>query len=944
MRIQHCSAQRSDERSPPASSVSNTQARQQNQSTAPHWGRDLSARGAGGDGVTTQAVPREISNQWAKTKRDSGHADAWHPLLLHMLDVAACADAILAREPLSTRERFAAALGLSWGAARPWLLLIIACHDLGKACPAFQCKWKNLSGLDTGPSPDTTANHAFVSQLEVQELLVKLAWPEETAELIADAVGCHHGERASPTTLDQLAGSSRALGKPAWYDVRRSLFEALRAVLKPAAAPTKPTLSGPEFMLLAGLTSFADWIGSNEVFFPFGKPKDCEDLAAWFADRRAHNAENALDQIGWLPRLPLADAPRSFGAVFGLQPRPLQAAMADALAAVDRPAILLVEAPMGEGKTEAALYAHLELQRRLGHRGLYVALPTKATGNAMFRRVLTFLRSQRGDRRLDLQLLHGGALLNEDFQTLKLGGIHDAVKGGEVRAGEWFTHKKRALLSEYGVGTVDQALLTILPVRHQFVRLWGLANRIVVFDEVHAYDAYTGTLLLHLVRWLLALGSSVVLLSATLPPRIRDQLAELVGQQPPEGSAGYPRISVYRPGDAVWQRHFEGDCARRLSVRIQAVAAELTAIKAALDEKLSGGGYALALTNTVQRAQDLYRDYGEGDLLRIGGEPVGKRLPDGTEIYLFHARFPAEARQRREDAVLSIFGPPTPHTPTPRAGRKILIATQVAEQSLDLDFDLIATDLAPIDLLLQRAGRLWRHARGARPLVEAILIVAGLLEDPPPAFGAPLWWGAVYREDVLLRSRSLLRRKTRLDLPDEIDGLVASVYEETVEVETSLAARLERAMQDALGKEYARVGEAHQAIIGLPDDASWKTNARFTLYDEDERGVHASLKVRTRIGEDSVLVIPLFDADNFDPAVTPTFAQARTWSLRAMSLTRKGIVKPLRAQGVPAGWSQSALLRNAYPLRLDANMRWMENGRVRLSDELGLIYENTEPE
>jgi CRISPR-associated endonuclease/helicase Cas3 len=80
---------------------------------------------------------------------------------------------------------------------------------------------------------------------------------------------------------------------------------------------------------------------------------------------------------------------------------------------------LLVEAPMGEGKTEAALYAHLELQRRLGHRGLYVALPTKATGNAMFSRVLKFLRGQRCDRPLDMQLLHGGALLNDDFQKLK---------------------------------------------------------------------------------------------------------------------------------------------------------------------------------------------------------------------------------------------------------------------------------------------------------------------------------------------------------------------------------------------------------------------------------------------------------------------------------------------------------------------------------------------
>lgn len=887
------------------------------------------------------ALETATHHLWAKSKSSLAES-AWHPLVLHLLDVAACADAILAREPESTRQRFGTLLGLEWSLARPWLLLLVACHDLGKGCPGFQCKWKNLSGLDSGPSPDTAINHAFVSQIEVFTFLVEKGWPTDLADLAADAIGCHHGERASPHTRDKLEGNRRALGKAEWHAARQAIFESVLQVFAPTEAPTKPTLSGPDFMLLAGLTSFADWIGSNEIYFPFGVPEDCVDLSNWFKERHQRHAEAALDALGWMPRLPLTTVALAFDQIFGFVPRPLQSAMVDALTTLDQPAILLVEAPMGEGKTEAALYAHLELQRRLGHRGLYVALPTKATGNAMFSRVLKFLRGQHCDRPLDMQLLHGGALLNDDFQKLKPGGIHDEAKGGEVRASEWFTHKKRALLSEYGVGTIDQALLTILPVRHQFVRLWGLANRVVVFDEIHAYDTYTGTLLLHLLRWLLSLGTSVVLLSATLPPRFRRQLAELVGQKEPESEATYPRLSVYQPNSVVRQFPFDADPRRRQSIRIQPVTADLPAIKAALDAFLVDGGYALALTNTVQRAQDLYRDYGEGEPLVIGSELIGKRLSDGTEIYLFHARFPADARQRREDAVLKIFGPTVLGDTDSRSGRKILIATQVAEQSLDLDFDLIATDLAPVDLLLQRAGRLWRHQRGARPLAAPILIIAGLQEDPPPSFGKPLWWAAVYREDVLLRTRSLLRGKPTLQLPDEIDSLVASVYEESVEVEESLESRLDRAMQEAIGDEYAHTGAAHQAIIGMPDDASWKTGARFTLYDDDEPGVHASLKVRTRLGEDSVVVIPLFETDAFDPAAIPDFARAKAWFLRAMSLSRKSIVKPLQAQGVPEGWRQSALLRNAYPLRLDADARWIEDPRVRLSDELGLIYENKE--
>jgi CRISPR-associated endonuclease/helicase Cas3 len=881
---------------------------------------------------------------WAKSSRSDD--ERWHPLVLHLLDVAACADAILAREPESTRVRLAAALGVDWNRGRPWLLLTIACHDLGKACPGFQCKWRNLSTLDTGPSPDTQISHAFVSQVELRELLLEREWPEELAELVADAVGCHHGERAGPTTIQTIEANpfGRTLGVSGWQRARRAIFDALFCVFAPTDPPSKLTLSGPDFMLLAGLASFADWIGSNESFFPFGTPEHCIDLLAWFNERRAHNAEEALSQIGWLSRLPLAEDYRPFDATFGMKARPLQNAMAEALVSIDQPGILLVEAPMGEGKTEAAFYAHLELQRRFGHRGLYVALPSKATGNAMFRRVLSFLQCQRGDRRLDLQLLHGGALLNDDFQKLRPSGIYDTAQGGEVRAAEWFTHKKRALLSEYGVGTIDQALLTILPVRHQFVRLWGLSNRVVVFDEVHAYDAYTGTLLLHLLRWLLALGASVILLSATLPPRFRRQLAELVGQKHPEREAIYPRLSVFQTGARVQQLSFNAAPERRLSIRVQPVEANLVAIKAALDGQLVDGGYALALTNTVQRAQDLYRHYGAGESLLFDGANVGKRLPDGTEIYLLHARFPADTRQHREDAVLQIFGPPTADDHCARAGRRILIATQVAEQSLDLDFDLIATDLAPIDLLLQRAGRLWRHSRDVRPLAQAVLIIAGLLEDPPPSFAKPLWWCAIYREALLLRTHSLLHSKNTLQLPDEIDTLVASVYEEKVQVEESLEARLDRALQDALGKEYAHIGQAHQAIIGLPDDTSWKSGARFTLYDDDEPGVHPSLKVRTRLGQDSAVVIPIIDADGFDPDLAPDFLQARAWVQRAMSVSRKNILKRLQERGVPEGWKQSPLLRNAYPLRLDANFRWAEDSHVELSEDLGLVYATKETE
>jgi CRISPR-associated endonuclease/helicase Cas3 len=876
---------------------------------------------------------------WAKT---GDGVPGWHPLVLHLLDVAASADAILEREPEATRRRMGEVLGLPWGEARPWLLFVIACHDLGKACPPFQAKWPQLiasTGLRMPRGTNTTVNHGFVSQMVLVDALRELGWPEALAELAADAVGCHHGERAPESGKDAAEAVVRSRDPAAqdWGFARMAVIAQLIGVFLPGSPPTKPALTGPDFMLLAGLTSFADWIGSNTDWFKFGTPDDCDDLAGWFA-RRRRTAERSLDEIGWAPRTPLAAKPQNLASAVGHAPRPLQCAVERVVAGLDAPAVLLVEAPMGEGKTEAAFFAHLELQRRFGHRGMYVALPTKATGNAMFDRTLAFLRRYDAKRRLDLQLAHGAKLLNDRFVQLRLSRIDDEQPLGEVRAAAWFTHRKRALLSEYGVGTVDQALVTVLPVRHNFVRLWGLANRVVVLDEVHAYDAYTGTLLQQLVAWLQALGSSVVLLSATLSPSIRRRLARVTDSELPDEEQHYPRISVFRPGCEAQQFHFEADSGRRQRVSVCGIGAHVDAIRAAVADHLPHEGVGLALVNTVQRAQALYRRFPDGAPIRHEGVVVGKRLADGTRVLLFHARFPAEERQARENAALATFG-----LNRAREGRCILIATQVAEQSLDLDFDVMVTDLAPIDLILQRAGRLWRHDRGPRPVSEARLFVAGLEGDEPPEFGRPLWWGRVYREDLLLRSWIVLKAHSRLTLPDDIDPLVVAVYEDRVSVPPSLLERMERAEREAEGSDHARRTQAYMALIGAPNDRSWDDPSRFVLYDEDSPHLHRTLMAHTRLGE-SVTAIPIGPDEAFRRDAVPTEAEAKQWYLRGMSLSRAGVVSRLRGIGVPEGWTKSPLLRDCIPLTLDANGRWAEDSAVRLDPELGLVYDDKEPE
>lgn len=200
----------------------------------------------------------------------------------------------------------------------------------------------------------------------------------------------------------------------------------------------------------------------------------------------------------------------------------------------------------------------------------------------------------------------------------------------------------------------------------------------------------------------------------------------------------------------------------------------------------------------------------------------------------------------------------------------------------------------------------------------------------------------MYREDVLLRTWCLLHGRESLTLPDEIDTLVQDVYEEKVAIPKFLDERMNKAAL-AEGKAISHRQQANMAIIGLPDDGSWK-DVRYEMADEDEPGLHPTLVAQTRLGEPSVIAIPLWPEDAFVPKTTPDFAQVRQWYLRAMSLSRKGLVQKLQTQGVPESWKKSPLLRSCYPVILNADGRWTEDATVRLDDDLGLVYETKEIE
>ena len=907
---------------------------------------------------------------WAKSGKAGG--EGWHPLLAHLFDVAACAWVILEREPAATRALYAADLGLDEPQALAWVCALAGLHDLGKASPAFQQKWREgqervwAAGL-TWPAgspptkPPKDVPHSVITHATLPELLRQSGWPGRGAMRSADAVGAHHGFRAQGKELDSARGKIQQ-GTGAWAAARQELFDTVLAVLGVAdGAPTR--IEGTAFERIAGLTSFADWIGSSLPHTPLD-----DDPHAYYA-RALERARRALDALGWEARTSLlgsAERPTLTEAFAYLgkserafQARPLQNAIETVLNdGSSGPALYLIEAPMGEGKTEAAFYAHLRLQAANGHRGLYVALPTQATGNAMFRRLRRFL-DQRAPFRdgtpppLDIQLLHGATLLNREFQELVVRpNLPADERAGEespdsaqegVRAAEWFTQRKRGLLSEYGVGTVDQALLAILNTKWQFVRLWGLANRVVVLDEVHAYDTYTGTLIESLVRWLHALGSSVILMSATLPMEKRRALLAAYGASE-VAPASYPRITRVANGIAT-SAPFAGRTQPALTVR--SAPEDPPALAALLRELVDAGGCVACIVNTVDRAQKLYT------LLR-------DELTD-AEVQLFHARYPADERAQREKRVLDTFGEGDDEHPAVRPSRAILIATQVVEQSLDLDFDVLVTDLAPVDLVLQRAGRLHRHKRqaGSRGGHDGpVLYISGLATEH--AVDAEGGDQKIYARYVLLRSWLALRACATIALPGDIDRLVQEVYSqpEPDDLGPELIAALRRAKELLASRDDASGGAASYAVFGEADETGWLDSPNPTRRNDDTDDPQADddrFMPTTRQGPPSVTVIPVHahgDEYFLDAAHTApirfggkvTREEAVACYNRSVRLSHPAVVHGIErhadAAGISlTGWHKAPLLARCFPLILREGQAMVGKQAVRLDAELGLVYE-----
>lgn len=746
---------------------------------------------------------------WAKT-------DPHKDLLSHMIDAGCCAKAYLESPASSALVRFLSAeWNFSGEEAVSFAAYLTAMHDIGKASPQFQMQsdeeLKRLRETELGKilperKPGHT-RHEYLSQSIANRIWKTRGTDRRLRNAYACILSLHHQKVDTSESHKHKVHES-------WQSMQDEIEGIIRKIFGFSGKLPHPKHCDPVCILLTGIQILCDWTASSGTFDGLSG----NDPA--YSDKSLAMARSAMKRYGLVECHEMKTVD-SFSDLWPkiLSPRDIQKKCGSL--APDAP-LTIIEAPMGEGKTEAALYQAVRARQAFGRRGIYTALPTQATSNQMYGRFADMMKTvQDGHTRL----LHGTAFLMKD-ET-------DEIQSEDApEAEKWLGSSRMGLLDENGVGTVDQAMAAVLRAKFSVLRMLGLVNKVLIIDELHAYDAYMSEIIESLLHWCRALSIPVILLSATLQNSQRQRyLSCFTGAPLPELSGHYPLLTQVLEDETVVQTEAEATMQTEYTFAAEPMGLdEEKTVRLALD-KIRNGGCICILTNTVKRAQNVYRKLRE--------------LRDADmEIMLFHAAFPMGRREEIEKECIRRFGK---GAGADRPARAVLVATQVVEQSLDIDFDGMISDLAPVDLLLQRAGRLHRHRDRKRPsgleepVLHVILPEEEAAEDLEKRYGPS---GYVYAPFLLYNTEKLLEKGRTVRVPQDVRSVIEQVYERVTEE------NFEAWQKRAFGQQLESANAAHAAFPVPADDTFFpaQSHAEFEDLNVDD-GFEPSARAATRLGD-----------------------------------------------------------------------------------------------
>lgn len=892
---------------------------------------------------------------WAKSGDESGSLS----LPQHLMDAAGVAavvyDAWVAK-PL--KRRLAEGLGLTDEQVRGLYVWLAGVHDVGKACLTFQIQLERRGGYehlvsalaDAGIPPRMSGlekgrdkmPHGICSGVLIANWLMDQGFDRSTAEWLASAADAHHGVPSSVGERDHIE-TILSIYSREWQEVHAELLDSMadatgiRPTLEELKADAKPDAA--VMQLLTGLVVIADWIASNPDAFPM--------VVAGSQENRIRAGMQATDLTGpWRGKVVEGDVDKQYQSSFAwpefYRARSVQAAMVEAAKEITGPALIILEAETGVGKTEAALAAAHVIANASDAQGIYFAAPTMATANGLLERTIEWAKNTTDSGAVSsLYLAHSKNQLAQPYQELRFRGIgEDGAAGENVVASSWMSGRRRGLLSNVVVGTVDQVLMMALRQRYSMLRHVALAGKIIIFDEVHAYDTYTSDYLETTLEWLAEYGVTVIMMSATLPPERRNALVKAFsGQDITEPSNAYPLITV---ASESGQRSVAPEPSpTNLEATIEVIDDSLDALQQRIGDVLVDGGVALVICNTIARAQETYSAFKQS-------------YPD--EVELHHAGFMAWERSEKEDRLRAELGPDA-HRGAGRPNRKIVVATQVAEQSLDIDADVLVTDIAPMDLMIQRIGRLHRHDRpeADRPqqVREPKVFVRGIeSQTPSPVLNSGA--EAIYGAKVLLST--LLHLPTTFKRPDDVAELVRQVYDAEQDVPPEWMEEWEKALVD----EEARVQRAHGRSKSFRIASPHMCTELSDLFGDLQQAV-VSLgeeevgAAQVRDAEPAVEVIPITgDAEEYVPLGTdwmiagdPELTYRQAFHLASSTvrlptrMTRydsdfEDVVGALEQQ-TPVAWNKHYLLKGQLALPLnEEGEAVLGRFTVRYTSELGI--------
>lgn len=835
---------------------------------------------------------------WGKSWRADDGSIASHKLAWHGLDVAAVTQVLIRQRRMP--------LGLLDFVERGELLTVFLAglHDIGKFSRVFQGLvqelWPAILGpyeRQPGPRHDTLGMQMFRHLPAITNpLAALLPGSPSVRTILLRAIAGHHGQ---PPRDDQ--------DPPAYFDVlvcgtcqraAAGFLTAFRDLLSVEPVPLPPPGEAKRLSWqLAGLINLADWIGSDRSRFT------CAPDTMRLTDYWGHalqTAEAAVQAAGIRPK-----PPRPFGGISVLfpditAPTPVQQWAAEA-PLPEGPLLTVIEDATGSGKTEAAITLVHRLMDSARADGAFFALPTMATANAMHERLrAVYQHLFTSGERPSIVLAHGRRELSRAFRddVLAWGGEEEGEDPAGPACAAWIADDRRkSFLADIGVGTVDQCFLGALPTRYAMLRMFGLSRQVLVVDEAHAFDGYMLEELKALLRFQASFGGHAIILSATLPQATRCALAEAwqAGAEKAINETAYPLATLVSPARAI-----EHACALRPGLARSVPVRRLDSAQdayAAIAHAAAIGAAVAYIRNTVDEAIAA-----SAALREMGLAPI-----------LFHARFAMGDRQAIEAEVLRRFG----RGSADRTG--VVVATQVIEQSLDLDFDLLVTDLAPADLLIQRAGRLWRHARPARPVPQAEMLVVSPdpVEDPPANWIAASQPGTlgVYRDPALLwRSARIILGAGRISTPGDIRDFVERAYDSADKPE-ALAAESDRAE----GRLRAASGLGVITVLSPERDYRWRESWQPDIVTPTRLGQET---VTLRLARwDGTTLRPWCDADE----------EWRAWALSELSVRRSMLQRAV----VPTD-AEAALARVRAEWK-----RWAREMEVLVLREAGGVWRGT---